>query len=61
MAGVRTHDRPLHISSTEIFSKDKQLFPLLRPGTDFMILQMFSPNNLAKKLAFFAQTTGSFF
>jgi hypothetical protein len=32
----------------------------LRPGTDVMILKIFSPNNLAKILAFFAQTTASF-
>jgi hypothetical protein len=31
-----------------------------RPGTDVMIFKIFSPKNLAKKLAFFAQTTASF-
>jgi hypothetical protein len=30
------------------------------PGTAVMILKIFSPKNLAKKLAFFAQTTASF-
>jgi hypothetical protein len=30
-------------------------------GTDVMILKIFSPKNLAKKLAFFAQTCASFF
>jgi hypothetical protein len=30
------------------------------PGTDVMIFLIFSPKNLAKKLAFFAQTTASF-
>jgi hypothetical protein len=29
-------------------------------GTDVMILKIFSPKKLAKKLAFFAQTTASF-
>jgi hypothetical protein len=29
----------------------------LQPGTDVMILNIFSPINLAKILAFFAQTT----
>jgi hypothetical protein len=30
------------------------------PGTDVMILKIFSPKNLAKILAFFTQTTASF-
>jgi hypothetical protein len=30
------------------------------PGTDVMIFKIFSPKNLAKILAFFAQTTASF-
>jgi hypothetical protein len=30
------------------------------PGTDVMILKIFSPKNLMKILAFFAQTTASF-
>jgi hypothetical protein len=30
------------------------------PGTDGMILKIFSPNNLAKILAFFARTTVPF-
>jgi hypothetical protein len=30
------------------------------PGTDVMIFKIFSPKNLAKKLAVFAQTTASF-
>jgi hypothetical protein len=30
------------------------------PGTDVMILKIFSPKNLAKILAFLAQTTASF-
>jgi hypothetical protein len=30
------------------------------PGTDVMIFKIFSPKNLAKKFAFFAQTTVSF-
>jgi hypothetical protein len=32
----------------------------LTPRTDVMILKIFSPKNLAKILAFFAQTTASF-
>jgi hypothetical protein len=31
-----------------------------KPGTDVMIFLIFSPKNLAKILAFFAQTTASF-
>jgi hypothetical protein len=31
-----------------------------RPGINVMVFQIFSPQNLAKKLAFFAQTTASF-
>jgi hypothetical protein len=34
---------------------------LFRPGTDVMILKIFLPKFLAKMLAFFAQTTASFF
>jgi hypothetical protein len=30
------------------------------PGTDVMIFKIFSPKNLAKKLAFFVQTTANF-
>jgi hypothetical protein len=30
------------------------------PGTDVMIFKIFSPKNLAKSFAFFAQTTVSF-
>jgi hypothetical protein len=33
---------------------------VLLPGTDVMIFKIFSPKILAKKLAFFAQTTDSF-
>jgi hypothetical protein len=33
---------------------------MLGSGTDVMIFRIFSPKNLAKKLAFFAQTTASF-
>jgi hypothetical protein len=32
----------------------------MSPGTDVMIFKIFSPKNLAKKLAFFADTTASF-
>jgi hypothetical protein len=32
----------------------------IQSGTDVMILKIFSPKNLAKILAFFAQTTASF-
>jgi hypothetical protein len=35
-------------------------FILNKPETDVMILKIFSPKNLAKILAFFAQTTASF-
>jgi hypothetical protein len=31
-----------------------------RPGTDVMIFKIFSPKNLAKILAFFAQTAATF-
>jgi hypothetical protein len=31
-----------------------------QPGTDVMIFKIFSPKNLAKILAFLAQTTASF-
>jgi hypothetical protein len=31
------------------------------PGTDVMILKMFSPKNLAKILAFFARTAATYF
>jgi hypothetical protein len=33
---------------------------LFKPGTDVMIFYIFSTKNLAKILAFFAQTTASF-
>jgi hypothetical protein len=36
------------------------LVGICQPGTDVMIFKIFSPKNLAKKLAFFAQTTASF-
>jgi hypothetical protein len=39
-------------------NKYKKLAP---SGTDVMIFKIFSPKNLAIKLAFFAQTTASFF
>jgi hypothetical protein len=34
--------------------------PSGQPGTDVLIFKIFSPKNLAKILAFFAQTTASF-
>jgi hypothetical protein len=38
----------------------KTITTAVRPGIDVMILKIFSPKNLAKILAFFAQTTASF-
>jgi hypothetical protein len=43
----------------EFVSQEVHTF-FISPGTDVMILKIFSPKNLAKILAFFAQTTASF-
>jgi hypothetical protein len=60
MAGKRTRTRlpPNHSGSPLQRIFGNQFFPL--PGTDVMIFKIFSQKKLAKKMAFFAQTTDSF-
>jgi hypothetical protein len=46
---------------TFVDSVTRALFKIqFKPGINVMILKIFSPKNLAKILAFFAQTTASF-
>jgi hypothetical protein len=57
----------LNLASAYIRQRDAKTNPVIQlrikaqqTGTDVMIFKIFSPKNLAKKLAFFAQTTASF-
>jgi hypothetical protein len=48
---------PARITGGSVLEKKWQF---AYPGTDVMILKIFSPKNLAKFFAFFAETTVSF-
>jgi hypothetical protein len=51
---------PLGGAHEEKTPKVRFYFSFSGPGTDVTIYEMFSPKNLAKILAFFAQTIASF-